>query len=140
MEYVIVTYPTNRFVYVDGEKGGITNDVRRVSEGTHEFVLGNLKNYEPASREVEVEGTTVEGGSYTSRETGLGVLNGGSWVGGNKGFEVVLPSFTNAEAEVCCDEDAVFLSIAADVAEAEEGEIVCMLTGFGGVGREGDLG
>ena len=59
MEYVIVTYPTDRFVYIDGEKGGITNDVLRVSEGTHEFDLGNLKNYEPESREVEVEGTTV---------------------------------------------------------------------------------
>jgi hypothetical protein len=59
MEYVIVSYPTNRFVYIDGEKGGITNDVLRVSEGTHEFDLGNLKNYEPASREVEVQGTTV---------------------------------------------------------------------------------
>lgn len=59
MEYVIVTYPTNRFVYIDGEKGGISNDVLRVSEGTHEFDLGNLKNYEPESQEVEVQGTTV---------------------------------------------------------------------------------
>jgi hypothetical protein len=59
MEYVIVTYPTNRFVYIDGEKGGITNDVLRVSEGTHEFDLGSLKNYEPESQEVEVTGTTV---------------------------------------------------------------------------------
>jgi hypothetical protein len=59
MEYVIVTYPTNRFVYVDGEKCGITNDMLRVSEGTHEFDLGNLKNYEPESQEIEVDGTTV---------------------------------------------------------------------------------
>ena len=59
MEYVIVSFPTNRFVYIDGEKGGITNDVLRIEAGTHEFNLGNLKNYEPNSQEVEVEGTTV---------------------------------------------------------------------------------
>lgn len=59
MEYVIVSFPTNRFVYIDGEKGGITNDVLRVEAGTHEFNLGNLKNYKPTSQEVEVEGTTV---------------------------------------------------------------------------------
>ncbi len=59
MEYVIVTYPTNRFVYIDGEKGGTTNDVLRISKGTHGFDLGNLKNYEPESQEVEVQGTTV---------------------------------------------------------------------------------
>ena len=59
MEFVIVSFPTNRFVYIDGKKGGITNDVLRLEPGTYEFTLGNLKNYEPESREVEVEGTTV---------------------------------------------------------------------------------
>lgn len=59
MEFVIVTYPTSRFVYIDGEKGGRTNEVLRVEAGTHEFDLGNLKNYEPESQEVEVKGTTV---------------------------------------------------------------------------------
>jgi len=59
MEYVIVTYRTNRFVYIDGEKGGITNEKLRVSEGTHEFDLGNLENYRPESQEVAVQGTTV---------------------------------------------------------------------------------
>lgn len=59
MEFVIVSFPTNRFVYIDGEKGGITNDVLRVEAGTHEFTLGNLKNYKPDSQDVEVEGTTV---------------------------------------------------------------------------------
>lgn len=59
MEYVKVVYPTNRFAFIDGEKGGITNDVLRVEAGTHVFDLGNQKNYEPQSREVEVEGTTV---------------------------------------------------------------------------------
>lgn len=59
MEYVKVVYPTNRFAFIDGEKGGITNDVLRVEAGTHVFDLGNQKNYKPQSQEVEVEGTTV---------------------------------------------------------------------------------
>lgn len=59
MEYVIVSFPTNRFVYIDGEKGGITNDVLRVEAGTHDFDLGNLKNYLPESFEVAVTGTTI---------------------------------------------------------------------------------
>jgi hypothetical protein len=59
MEYIIVSFPTNRFVYIDGEKGGITNDVLRIEAGTHEFDLGNRRNYQPESQEVEVEGTTV---------------------------------------------------------------------------------
>jgi hypothetical protein len=59
MEFVKVTFPTNRFVYIDGEQGGSTNDVLRLEAGTHEFDLGNLKNYEPPSQTVEVEGTTV---------------------------------------------------------------------------------
>lgn len=59
MEYVIVSYPTNRFVYIDGEKGGKTNDVLRIEAGTHEFDLGNLRNYKPELQEVAVEETTV---------------------------------------------------------------------------------
>ncbi|HSM79467.1 MAG TPA: PEGA domain-containing protein [Bryobacteraceae bacterium] len=59
MEFVRVTYPTDRLVYIDGEKSGRTNNVLRIEAGTHVFDLGNLVNYEPASQEVEVEGTTV---------------------------------------------------------------------------------
>jgi hypothetical protein len=59
MEYVTVTFPTSRFVYIDGEQGGRTNEVLRIEAGTHVFELGNLANYEPASLEVAVEGTTV---------------------------------------------------------------------------------
>ena len=58
MEYVKITYPTSRFVYIDGENGGRTNEVLRIDTGTHEFDLGNLPNYEPASQEIAVEGTT----------------------------------------------------------------------------------
>lgn len=59
MEYIIVSFPTNRSVYIDGEKGGTTNDKLRVEAGTHEFDLGNPKNYEPGMQEVEVAATTV---------------------------------------------------------------------------------
>jgi hypothetical protein len=59
MEFVTVTFPTSRFVYIDGEQGGRTNEVLRVEAGTHVFDLGPLANYEPASQELAVEDTTV---------------------------------------------------------------------------------
>ena len=59
MEYVKVTFPTNRFVYIDGEQNGYTNDVLRIDAGTHLFELGNLGNYRPGSRKVLVHDTTV---------------------------------------------------------------------------------
>jgi hypothetical protein len=59
MEYVIVVFPTNRLAYIDGERSGYTNDPLRVDAGTHVFDLGSYANYEPTSRKVVVEGTTV---------------------------------------------------------------------------------
>jgi len=59
IEFVKVTFPTDRFVYVDDEKNGRTNDVIRVDTGTHIFDLGNLPNYRPAQRKVVVQDTTV---------------------------------------------------------------------------------
>lgn len=59
MEFVIVTYPTNRLAYIDGEKSGITNSVLFVDSGTHIFTLGPYSNYTPESQEIMVEGTTV---------------------------------------------------------------------------------
>jgi PEGA domain len=59
MEYVIVTFPTRRRVYIDGEDNGTTNDVLRVDAGTHVFALGNLNNFRPASRTVTVRDTSV---------------------------------------------------------------------------------
>lgn len=59
MEHVIVTFPTKRLVYIDGEENGYTNDVLRVDAGTHVFELGKLANYRPASRTVLVRDTTV---------------------------------------------------------------------------------
>ncbi len=59
MEYVKVTFPTDRFVYVDEEQNGKTNDVLRVDAGTHIFDLGSLVNYKPSQRKVMVRDTTV---------------------------------------------------------------------------------
>ncbi len=58
MEYVIVTFPTDRFVYMDDEQNGRTNEVLRVDEGTHVFDLGPYANYRPGSRKVTVQDTT----------------------------------------------------------------------------------
>ncbi len=59
MEYVIVTFPTKRLVYIDDEENGHTNEVLRVDEGTHVFALGNRHNFRPASRTVMVRNTSV---------------------------------------------------------------------------------
>jgi len=59
MAYVIVTFPTSRFVYIDGEQNGRTNKSLRVDAGSHVFDLGPLKNYEPESQIVVVSGGTV---------------------------------------------------------------------------------
>ena len=59
MEYVIVTFPTDRFIYIDGEQNGRTNNSLRVDAGSHSFDLGPLKNYEPEMQTVVVSGTTV---------------------------------------------------------------------------------
>jgi len=59
LEYVIVVFPTNRLVYIDGEKNGSTNDKFRVDTGTHTFDLGSYANYDPPSQTVVVQGTNV---------------------------------------------------------------------------------
>lgn len=58
MEYVRVTFPTSRFVYIDGEQAGRTNEVLRIEAGAHVFDLGRLANYTPESVELAVEATT----------------------------------------------------------------------------------
>jgi len=59
MENVIVSFPTSRDVYVDGERNGRTGDSIRVDAGTHRFDLGSPQDYEPEYREVAVSDTTV---------------------------------------------------------------------------------
>lgn len=59
MEYVIVSYPTARDVYIDGKKNGETNKSLRVETGTHRFDLGSPVDYRPESREVDVRDSNV---------------------------------------------------------------------------------
>jgi hypothetical protein len=59
MEFVKVTFPTRRLVYIDEEENGYTNQVLRVERGTHVFELGNVDNFRPASRTVMVRDTSV---------------------------------------------------------------------------------
>lgn len=59
MEYVKVTFPTRRLVYIDDEENGFTNKVLRVDAGTHVFALGNVANFRPASRTIRVRNTSV---------------------------------------------------------------------------------
>jgi hypothetical protein len=59
MEYVLVVYPTNRQVYVNGESCGRTNCVFRVDPGTHIFNLGTGGGYEPLEQTILVENTSA---------------------------------------------------------------------------------
>jgi hypothetical protein len=59
MEYVKVTFPTRRRVYIDDEPNGYTNEVLRIDAGTHVFELGKRANYRPGSRTATVKDTTV---------------------------------------------------------------------------------
>lgn len=56
-EFVKVTYPTRRKVWVDGEEAGYTNKVFQVETGHHRFDLGPRRNYKPSKRDVRVAGT-----------------------------------------------------------------------------------
>jgi hypothetical protein len=58
MEYVKVTFPTRRRVYIDEEENGYTNQVLRVDAGTHLFDLGPGDNYQPRSRKLTVKDTS----------------------------------------------------------------------------------
>ena len=59
MEYVKVTFPTRRRVYIDEEENGFTNKLLRIDAGTHVFGLGAPANYQPRSRKVTVRDTTA---------------------------------------------------------------------------------
>lgn len=61
MEYVVVTYPTERDVRVDGQVAGKTNDTLMVDRGHHIFDLGEPQDYEPPSVERNVQDTTSVG-------------------------------------------------------------------------------
>jgi len=59
MEFVTVICPTKRSVYVDGVLTGDTNEILQMEAGTHKFDLGVPADYDPASQNVVVAGTTV---------------------------------------------------------------------------------
>ncbi len=59
MEYVVVQYPEERDVHMDGQIAGRTNKTLMVEQGHHVFDLGKPDDYEPASQEVAVQNTTA---------------------------------------------------------------------------------
>jgi hypothetical protein len=58
MQWVIVTFPDLRDVYIDGVQFGQTNAVLAVGDGTHLFDLGLPLNYDPPAAHLPVSGTT----------------------------------------------------------------------------------
>jgi hypothetical protein len=59
-QFVKVSFPTDRLVYVDDEKCGRTNKTFRVNQGTHRFTLGPVTNYTPHAFNRNVTGTTQQ--------------------------------------------------------------------------------
>jgi hypothetical protein len=59
MEWVMVTYPRVRDVFVDGRRSGRTNRLLVVGRGTHEFHLGEPVDYAPRRRTLAVAGTSA---------------------------------------------------------------------------------
>jgi hypothetical protein len=59
MEYVFINYVTGRLVRVDGKEWGITNSTLMVEKGHHIFDLGEPPDYQPASIQTVVQGTTI---------------------------------------------------------------------------------
>ena len=57
-EFVVVSYPRVRDVFIDGRRSGQTNQLLVVGEGEQEFDLGSPVDYRPRRRVVVVTGTT----------------------------------------------------------------------------------
>jgi hypothetical protein len=58
MEFVIVRFPTERDVNVDGAAQGKTDQTLRLQAGTHSFDLDVPQDYKPASQTKRVIGTS----------------------------------------------------------------------------------
>ena len=62
VEYVIVKFPEERKVIIDGDidgdPGGNTGEVLWVEKGTHRFQLDDPQNYKPKWRQPVVKNTT----------------------------------------------------------------------------------
>jgi len=59
-EFVLIQFVDDRMVFVDDTPSGSTNTVITVQRGTHDFDLGEPKNYKPGSRQRAVFGTTKD--------------------------------------------------------------------------------
>ncbi|HKG94798.1 MAG TPA: hypothetical protein VKA84_22985 [Gemmatimonadaceae bacterium] len=59
MEFILVSYPRRRRVFVDGEQCGFTNEVIQIDGGTHRIDLGEPANYTPQFRRPDISGTAV---------------------------------------------------------------------------------
>lgn len=57
MEYLIVKYPQQRDVYVDGQLAGRTNQTLQIETGHHSFSLGEPVDYTPPSHTLAVADT-----------------------------------------------------------------------------------
>jgi hypothetical protein len=58
MEWVFVSYPRVRDVYIDGRLSGRTNELLAAREGEQELDLGRPLDYRPRRRIAVVTGTT----------------------------------------------------------------------------------
>ncbi len=59
MEYILVKFPNQRTVFIDGEENGSTGERLRVEEGRHTINLGDPRDYRPRWRRPSVTGTTT---------------------------------------------------------------------------------
>ena len=56
-EFVVVKYPEDRQVLINGHPSGRTNQTLNVEEGTHVFALGGAADFQPDSQEHFVSDT-----------------------------------------------------------------------------------
>ena len=58
-EFVVVTFPTRRSVFMDNQPMGHTGDRLTIQAGFHDFDLGLPADYTPATQNVNVVNTTA---------------------------------------------------------------------------------
>jgi hypothetical protein len=58
-EFVVVTFPARRSVFMDNQPMGHTGDRLTIQAGFHDFDLGSPADYTPATQNVNVENTTA---------------------------------------------------------------------------------
>ncbi len=58
-EFVVVTFPARRSVFMDNQPMGHTGDRLTIQTGFHEFDLGSPADYTPATQNVNVVNTTA---------------------------------------------------------------------------------